>query len=97
MLKFLQVLLQSNLNYMIVDIALYEKNKPIVIDWFKKSGDVNRTIGMMASITFVPCIVIAYWLGEYTNWHPDTVAAVKRLQEFYDYSSILNKPEGSPL
>lgn len=82
-----------------VDIALYEKSKHHAIDWYvsKGGGDISRTIGMVSSFTMVPAIVVAYWLGEHTNWHPDAVRSIRRLQDFYDYSEILNKPPGAPL
>lgn len=82
-----------------IDIAIYEANKRIVIDWFNTRGgkDIRRTIGMMASVTFVPCIVIAYWLGEETNWDPEAIQAIKGLIDFYGYTKIDNKPPGSPI
>jgi len=82
----------------VIDISLYDASKSLILNLFESSNrDIKRTISMMGSSTGVPCIVIAYWLGEYTQWHPDTLAAIKRLTDFYDYSEILNKPEGSPI
>ena len=80
-----------------VDIALYDASKNTALNWFRKNRDISRSISMIASFTMVPAIVVAYWIGEETNWHPDAVASIKRLQEFYDYSEILNKPPGSPV
>jgi hypothetical protein len=83
---------------MYIDISVFSGRKPLVIDWYEKNGkDVNRTVSMMSGVTSVPCIAIAYWLGEHTNWDPLTIAAVKRLTEFYKYTEIDGKPEGSPL
>lgn len=48
-------------------------------------------------MTMIPAIVIAYWLGAHLNWRQDTVDSIKRLQEFYDYTSIEGKPPGAPL
>lgn len=83
---------------MVIDLATFEVNKHFIQEWFKNKGNynVNYTISMMASATSVPCIVIAFWLGEITNWCPSSVAAIKRLKDFYGYTEIKNKPEGSP-
>jgi hypothetical protein len=82
-----------------IDISKYEASKHVVINWYEHKGgkDIKRTISMMAQATFVPCIVIAYWLGAHTNWHPDCIAAIKRLTDFYGYTSITGKPDGSPI
>lgn len=84
---------------MTVDIELYSLNKDFCIRWFKEKGhgDIKRCIGMLASMTFVPCIVVAYWLGEATDWHPDAVSSIKNLIDFYGYTNILNKPPGAPI
>lgn len=84
---------------MTIDLETYSANKKFVIDWFNTKGgkDIKRTIGMMATATFVPCIVIAYWLGEETNWHPDTISSIKSLVDFYGYTNIQNKPLGAPI
>ena len=83
-----------------IDIETYNASKQTVLNWYEhKSGkDIQRTIGMMAGITFVPCIVIAYWLGEYTKWQDPTCEnSIRRLIDFYGYTKITGKPEGSPI
>ena len=83
-----------------IDIETFDASKSIVLNWFDSKGgkDVSRTIGMMEGITFVPCIVIAYWLGEHTKWQdPQCEKSIKSLIDFYGYSKITGKPEGSPL
>ena len=83
-----------------IDIPTFDAQKKIVLDWFdtKGSKDVQRTVGMMAGVTFVPCIVIAYWLGEYTKWQdPQCEKSIRVLIDFYGYTNITGKPEGSPL
>lgn len=84
---------------MTVDIELYTASKHKVILWFNTKGgkEIQRTISMMASAYHIPAIVIAYWLGEETNWHPDTIKAVQRLTDFYGYSDIKGKPPGAPI
>lgn len=84
---------------MTVDISKYEINKPFAIRYFEGAGgkSVNRSISMIASITGVPCIVVAYWLGDHAGWPQDAIDAVIRLKDFYNYSEILNKPENSPI
>lgn len=82
-----------------IDIGLYEASRHIVINWFHTKGgkDIKRTISMMSSSTHVPCIVVAYWLGAETNWHPDVISSIKGLVAFYGYTSITNKPPGAPI
>jgi hypothetical protein len=83
---------------MTIDIDLYKANKTFVISWFYGNGqDVKRTISMMSLALFVPCIVVAYWVGEETNWHPDAVSSIENLTAFYGYTEIKNKPPGAPV
>ena len=84
---------------MVIDLKTFENHKKFVISWFHTKGgdDVGRTIAIMAGSMFIPAIVIAYWLGEETNWNEDSVTSVKRLISFYRYTKIYNKPENSPI
>lgn len=84
---------------MTVDIDLYSANKQFVLNWFNSRGgkDVMRTISTMGSSTGIPCIVLAYWLGPETNWHPDVLKSIANLKEFYGYTEILSKPQGAPV
>lgn len=83
---------------MTIDIGGYDASKQTVLNYFHGKGgrDIQKTISMMAQAAHVPCIVIAHWLGVETNWHPDTTRAIKRLKDFYGYTTLLNRPEGSP-
>lgn len=63
----------------------------------KYPNDPSRAIGQLAAVTGVPCIVIAYYIGPLCNWHPDLIKSIKSLVDFYGYSEIENKPEGSPI
>lgn len=85
---------------MTIDIGTYDASKRTVIMWFRSKGgsDIKRTISMMSFTTMVPCLVIAYWLGEETKWQ-DPVAEehIKSLIAFYRYTNILNKPPGAPI
>jgi len=83
-----------------IDLELYSVNKWVVLRWFNSQGDrdISRTIGMMSAVTFVPCIVVAYWLGEETKWQdPEAERSIKMLIDFYGYTEILNKPPGAPI
>lgn len=82
---------------MIIDISLYGANKAMVQGLFKQGSDVSTHISMMSSSFGIPAVVVAYWAGEITNWHPDALAAIKRLTAFYGYTEVRNKPEGSPV
>ena len=84
---------------MTIDLATYDVNKTFCINWFNTKGgkDIKRSVGQLASMTFVPCIVIAYWLGEATEWHPDAISSIKSLIDFYGYTDIQNKPPNAPI
>jgi hypothetical protein len=92
-------ILRSSTVPVTIDIDTYYENKTFVVNWFNTKGgkDINRSISMMASITFVPAIVVAYWIGEATSWHPDSIAAITRLKDFYGYTMIQNKPQNAPI
>jgi len=82
-----------------IDLATFDVNKAFCINWFNTKGgkDIKRSVGALASMTFVPCIVIAYWIGEETNWHPDALNSIRSLIDFYGYTNIENKPPGAPI
>ena len=83
-----------------IDIPTYDASKKTVLNWFDTKGqkDVQYTIGLMSGVAFVPCIVVAYWLGEHTKWQdPACEKAIIRLIDFYGYTEITGKPEGSPI
>lgn len=84
---------------MTIDISMYVENKKHVINYFNNKGnrDIPNTISMMSSVLFVPCVAVAYWLGEETNWHPDSISAIQRLVKFYGYTKIEGKPVNSPI
>lgn len=84
---------------MIVDIDKYRLNRDFVRAAYleRRSDDLGMLISVLACSTMCPCVVIAYWIGEDSNWHPETVLAIKRLTKFYGYTKILNKPAGAPV
>lgn len=85
---------------MIVDIGIYSVNRDFVRNWYAKNegkDSIGHAISALACSTMCPCIVIAYWIGEITNWHPEALQAIDRLTKFYGYTEIKNKPEGSPI
>ena len=82
------------------DIAKYEASKQFIKNLYERNKDREdhqTMISVFAASSHVPCIVIAYWLGELSNWHPDVVSNIKTLIESYGYEEILNKPNGSPI
>ena len=83
-----------------INISSYDNCKDSVLKWFDSKGnkDVLYTLPIMGQANMVPCIVIAYWLGEHTKWQdPECEAAIHRLIKFYGYTKITGKPEGSPV
>jgi hypothetical protein len=81
-----------------IDIGTYEASKHIVLNYVrgKGSSDPAGAIGMAASITHVPAIVCAYWIGEETGWPPKVMQSIKAITEFYGYTEIANKPPSAP-
>lgn len=85
---------------MVVDINTYSINKAFIQEWFLKNRNgesIGTIISLLACSTMCPCIVVAYWIGEVSNWHPDALLSIERLTEFYGYTEILNKPPGAPV
>lgn len=83
-----------------LNIDSYKLNKRFVLQWYeknKKDYSPGQAVSVLAVSTMVPCIVIAYWIGEATDWHPEIIHSIQSLMKFYDYSGILNKPPGAPL
>lgn len=83
---------------MTIDLDKYSNNKNYVLSWYKENGngDINYSISLMASVTSVPAIAIAFWLGEVLSWDPVPVKTIKVLIDYYGYTEIINKPPNSP-
>lgn len=83
---------------MTIDLNTYSVNKEFVQQWYRNHQELvaTHTISYLASITFCPAIAVAYWVGESSNWSADVVECIKRLEKFYRYDKVLNKPEGAP-
>lgn len=85
---------------MIVDVDKYIINRKFVQEWFLDHGKeigIGLSISIMANATMCPCIVCAVWIGEVTNWPEEILVTIDRLKKFYNYSEIINKPEGCPI
>jgi hypothetical protein len=82
-----------------MDIAKYEINKEFVKRKYdeRKTNDLIQLIAELAVGTMCPCIAIAYWVGEASNWPPEVVEHIKMLKDFYGYGEIYGKPPGSPI
>jgi hypothetical protein len=76
-----------------------KQNKKQVQEWYLRDykEDPGYAISLIAASVHIPCIVVAYWIGEVSNWHPDVIQSIKRLTESYGYTTILNKPPGAPI
>lgn len=84
---------------MIVDIDKYRIQKDFVrqkyLDAVGQYG-MSYMISSLAVSTMCPAIVIAYWVGEITNWDPEAVKSIENLIKFYGYTEVFNIPEGAP-
>jgi hypothetical protein len=81
-----------------INIDDYKNSKAFIQDWFLKNGEgkITETVSIMGPSTMVPCIVIAFWIGEVTNWDKEALESIQTLTEFYDYTEILNIPDSYP-
>lgn len=84
---------------MTIDIERYSINRKFIQDWYLVKGvdDPKRAIALLASMTSVPCIVVAYYIGEVSAWRPEVVQSIQTFIDFYGYTKIENKPEGAPI
>jgi hypothetical protein len=84
---------------MVIDISKYGLRRNFIQQWYLDKGtkDPVGAIATLSASTLVPAIVVAYYVGEVSNWNPEVVETIKRLKDFYDYSDVINKPEGSPV
>lgn len=83
-----------------VNIDSYKLNKAFVSKWYEKNKrdySPSQAVSILSVSTMVPCIVIAYWIGEITGWPQEILHTIEVLMKFYGYTEILNKPEGAPI
>lgn len=79
------------------DFAKYSQDrKEFVQKWVLKNAheEPSMAIAVMAQTTSVPCIIVAFWIGEVLNWPDKVKENVDSLIKFYGYTELLNKPEG---
>ena len=84
---------------MTINLSLYKSSRPVVDKWCarRKNENLVNGVSQLASVTFCPAIVVAYWIGDNLGWPPEVVECINRLTEFYDYDAIEGKPEGAPV
>lgn len=83
---------------MTIDLDRYIVNKDFIQQYYceHKEENIVRMISKLSNITLCPCIVVAYWVGDASNWPQEVIDCIKRLKVFYRYDEVLNKPKGSP-
>lgn len=83
---------------MIIDVNKYSINEKVVKEWYLENGDNKPgiAISIMANATMVPCIVVAYWIGDVSGWPPEVIKSIHALMKFYGYTQVLNIPANSP-
>ena len=84
---------------MIIDIAVFEDRKKFIVDWFndRSTKDFGTDVAALSSLTYVPCIAVALWLGESEGWPPESIAKINSLIRFYEYTKIIGMPESCPV
>lgn len=84
-----------------IDIDVYKSNKEFVqrkyLDYARRGDSISFAVSMLSAVPpYTPCIVVAVWIGEVCNWHPDVIQCIRSLKKYYDYDEIRNLPPGAP-
>lgn len=81
-----------------IDLRSYERQKKPSIDWYYSKGrqDAGYTIGTLSCYTFVPCIIVALWIGEERGFDEEVLNKIKSLVKFYGYDTLLGAPKNLP-
>jgi hypothetical protein len=84
---------------MVLDVELYRINRKFIHSYYEdhKDEDINRMISSLSVSTMVPCICVAYYVGEVSGWPEEVIETIKRLTKFCGYSKIINVPDGCPV
>ena len=82
-----------------IDLNSYLLSKPFIQKWYLEKGgnDPKKAVSIMSSSTHIPAIVVAFYIGEVDGWSKEIMSTIKSLNNFYDYTEILNIPESCPL
>jgi len=83
----------------VLDIELYRINKKFIHSYYEnhKDEDIYKIISSLSVSTMVPCVAVAYYIGEISGWPEEVIDTIKRLTKFYGYSKIINVPDGCPI
>lgn len=83
---------------MTIDLSRYDINKKFIQNWFltQGKGSVHNSVPILACSLLVPCIVVAFYIGEIDGWSPEILRKIEVLKDFYGYKEITNKPESYP-
>jgi hypothetical protein len=81
-----------------ISVTDYHLNKKAAQDWFLKNGEgnFNNSVSIIACSSMVPCIVVAFWLGEVAGWNEEVLAKINMLTKFYGYTYIEGIPDSYP-
>lgn len=75
---------------------LYKSSKPAAKRWYEQYKDKVKpedTINRVVGLTGAPCVVVGYWLYEFSNWDPYFIGFIERMMAFYGYEAVANKPD----
>lgn len=83
---------------MIVDLSKFAPSLRLSVQaiFLSREEEGRKRILDISDALSVPCIVIAFWCGEVSDWAPHLKHSVDVLMAFYGYKEIQNKPEGCP-
>jgi hypothetical protein len=85
---------------MVVDLDRYTVNKRDIHLYYERNKDRTKVRDMVSILSapppFVPCIVVAFYLGEVSGWPPEILECIQNLAKYYHILEIKNKPPGYP-
>ena len=79
-----------------IDLNKYIINRDFIQKWYLDQTYLGyaQCISTMAIACHTPCIVVAFYIGEITDWPQEILNSISRYIDFYDYREITGIPEG---
>lgn len=78
-----------------IDLDLYRSNVGFIRHYFSENQTESKElyIGLLATATSVPCIVIAYYIGEMYGFTPELSESIAVITKFYGYEPLEKETE----
>lgn len=81
-----------------INLDHYKLSKKFIQEWFllKSRDNPEYAVSLLSISTHVPCIVVAFYIGEINGWTKEILDIIERLIIFYKYTEILGIPDEFP-